>query len=91
MICKRRNPISCIALFLVHGKTKLVYEALQIVKKKKYRTISLTETLNSPIADLANAALEIGSENEEYLYRTFGYSATYAGIILDLYIFIRYL
>lgn len=60
------------------GKTKLVYEALQIVKKKKYRTISLTETLDSPIADLADVALEIGSENEEYLYRTLGYSATCA-------------
>ncbi|MEH7385805.1 SIS domain-containing protein [Bacillus sp. JJ1521] len=60
------------------GKTKLVYESLKLVKSKGYQTISLTESLDTPIAQLADVALEIGSDNEEYLYRTLGYSATCA-------------
>ncbi|WP_339226814.1 SIS domain-containing protein [Oceanobacillus sp. FSL K6-2867] len=60
------------------GKTKLVYEGLNLVKTKGYRTISLTEKLGTPIAQLADVSLEIGSEHEEYLYRTLGYSATCA-------------
>ncbi|WP_165769162.1 SIS domain-containing protein [Virgibacillus profundi] len=60
------------------GKTKLVYEALKLVNSKGFRTISLTETLDAPIAEEADISLEIGSENEAYIYRTLGYSATCA-------------
>ncbi|MFB1050039.1 SIS domain-containing protein [Paraliobacillus sp. JSM ZJ581] len=60
------------------GKTKLVYDALKLVKSKGLTAISLTETLDTPIASEANIPIEIGSENEEYIYRTLGYSATCA-------------
>ncbi|MFM1654969.1 SIS domain-containing protein [Brevibacillus sp. B_LB10_24] len=60
------------------GKTKLVHEALRIVKEKGIPNISITESLDSPIAALADAAIEMGSENEEFMFRTLGYSATCA-------------
>lgn len=60
------------------GKTKLVYEALEIVKSKGFPNISITENIDSPIAKSAGLALEMGSENEAYMFRTLGYSATCA-------------
>ncbi len=60
------------------GKTKLVYDALKLVKSKGFTTVSLTESLDTPIANEANISFEIGSDNEEYIYRTLGYSATCA-------------
>ncbi|MBS4206566.1 SIS domain-containing protein [Bacillus sp. FJAT-50079] len=60
------------------GKTKLVYDALEIVKAKGFLNISITESLDSPIAKLSDLPLEMGSENEEYIFRTLGYSATCA-------------
>lgn len=60
------------------GKTKLVYEALEIVQSKGLPNISITERLDTPIASLADLAIEMGSENEEYIFRTLGYSTTCA-------------
>jgi glucosamine 6-phosphate synthetase-like amidotransferase/phosphosugar isomerase protein len=60
------------------GKTKLVYEALEIVKAKGLPNISITEHLETPIAMKADLALEMGSENEAYIFRTLGYSTTTA-------------
>lgn len=60
------------------GKTKLVYEALEIVQSKRLLNISITESLDTPIASLADLAIEMGSEDEDYVFRTLGYSTTCA-------------
>lgn len=60
------------------GKTKLVYKALEIVQAKGLPNLSITESLDTPIALQADLALEMGSEDEPYLFRTLGYSATCA-------------
>ncbi len=60
------------------GKTKLVYRALEIVKSKGFPNISITENLDAPIAMEADLAIEMGSENEAYMFRTLGYSTTSA-------------
>lgn len=60
------------------GSTKTVYEALELVKKKGYANCSITESLASPIAQHADVALEMGSDDEEFMYRTIGYSTTVA-------------
>lgn len=58
------------------GSTKLVYRALEIVKAKQLLNISITQELDSPIARLASLPIEMGSVQEEYNYRTIGFSAT---------------
>lgn len=60
------------------GSTKLVYNSLEIVKAKKLLNISITEKLDSPIAKLASLPIEMGSDNEEYVFRTIGFSTTCA-------------
>lgn len=58
------------------GSTKLVYDALMRVQSAGLLNCSITEKLDSPIAKCASLALEMGSVDEEYLYRTLGYSST---------------
>lgn len=60
------------------GSTKLVYDALCIVKEKGYANCSITEHLDAPIANVSDIAIEMGSDGEEFLYRTLGYSTTVA-------------
>lgn len=60
------------------GSTKLVYQCLNKVKNNGYQNISITESLDSPIAKAADVAIEMGSEHEEFMYRTIGYSTTVA-------------
>lgn len=60
------------------GTTKLVYDALEKLKSKGYANCSITESLVTPIAKHADIALEMGSDGEEFLYRTLGYSTTVA-------------
>lgn len=64
------------------GSTKLVYNSLEHIKEKGFLNISITEKLNSPIANIADLAIEMGSDNEEYMYRTIGYSTTVATCML---------
>lgn len=58
------------------GNTKLVYEALLKIKNKGLLNCSITESLDSMIAKSADVCLKMESDNEEYLYRTIGYSTT---------------
>ncbi len=58
------------------GATKLVYESLLRIKEKKLINLSITENKNSPVAKESDLALEMGSEHEEFIYRTIGYSTT---------------
>lgn len=67
------------------GTTRLVYESLKLVKDKGLLNISITEDLNSPIAEEASLALEMGTGGEKYIYRTIGYSAT-CGTLYMLYL-----
>ncbi|MFV0552007.1 MAG: SIS domain-containing protein [Anaerorhabdus sp.] len=60
------------------GSTKLVYDSLEFIKSKGLLNCSITEDIHSPIAKLADIAIEMGSEKEEYMYRTIGYSTTVA-------------
>lgn len=60
------------------GKTKLVYETLEILKNKKMKNCTITEDLNSPIALIGDVKVEMGSDKEEFLYRTIGFSTTVA-------------
>lgn len=58
------------------GKTKLVYEVLEILKNKKMKNCTITEDLNSPIALIGDVKVDMGSDKEEFLYRTIGFSTT---------------
>lgn len=60
------------------GATKLVYDALLLVKEKGCANCSITEKLDAPIAKAADIALPMGSDDEEFMYRTLGYSTTVA-------------
>lgn len=73
------------ALYIVvsqGGSTKLVYNALTKIQKLGLLNCSITEKLDSPIAQKASLALEMGSVNEEYMYRTIGYATTVTTISL---------
>ena len=58
------------------GSTKLVYDALNKIKANNLLNCSITEKLDSPIAKAASLSIEMGSVNEEFMYRTIGYSTT---------------
>lgn len=66
------------------GKTKSVLEAIKWIHRKGGITVSITEKLDSPIAQTAKFNLEIGSKNEPYIFRTSGFSLT----VYTLFIFI---
>lgn len=58
------------------GCTKLVYEALLKIKQENCLNCSITASLDSPIAEEADVAIEMGCDYEEFMYRTLGYSTT---------------
>lgn len=69
------------------GTTKMVWDAMKIVNQKGADTISITEKLDVPIAKEAKLALEMGSKDEAFIYRTIGYSASVTTLI-QLYLFL---
>lgn len=69
------------------GTTKLVHEAVQKVRRLGLLNIAVTEKDDSPIAQAASLSLNMGTDIEEYVYRTIGYSATYMKVIL-IYLFL---
>lgn len=60
------------------GKTKLTCDSLKILKDNQMNHCTITEDIASPIAQLSDVKIEMGSTNEEFLYRTIGYSTTVA-------------
>lgn len=60
------------------GSTKLVYDSLLLVKDLGLMNIAITENDESAIAKAASLSLNMGTDIEEYVYRTIGYSATCA-------------
>lgn len=60
------------------GSTKLVYQSIEMVKEKGFKNCSITSDVLSPIAKASDIAIDMGCGDEEYLYRTIGFSSTVA-------------
>lgn len=66
------------------GKTISIIESIEKVNALNGVTISLTEDINTPVADVSNISFEIGTIKENFLFRTAGYSLS----VLTLYFII---
>ena len=58
------------------GTTKLVYENLERANELGATTLAITKDKNTPIAKKAMYFIEMGCKEEEYRYRTIGFSTT---------------
>lgn len=58
------------------GYTKVVYDSLKIVKDLGGKTISISEDKDSPIAKEADIFYDMLTFNEEFVFRTLGYTCT---------------
>lgn len=72
------------------GETKLVYRALEMIKAAGKPCIAITSDKNTSIAGLADFHLDMGCGQEEYQYRTIGFSASAAvcfllGLAIGIY------
>lgn len=65
------------------GSTRMVYECAERVQKADGKTCALVaEPKSSPIAQLCDGAIPMGCGQEEFMYRTLGYSCTVATLWL---------
>ncbi len=64
------------------GSTKLVHDSLVRVRDLGLMNVAITENDESFIASAASLSLNMGTDIEEYVYRTIGYSATCATMYL---------
>ena len=64
------------------GKTKLVYEAVLLAKEAGCATYAMTAERECLIAEAADHFVDMGCGEEEYLYRTIGFSATAASVMM---------
>ncbi len=64
------------------GQTKLVYEAMLLAKKEGCYTYAMTADKNCIIAKNADCWLDMGCGQEEYRFRTLGFSATAASVMM---------
>lgn len=63
------------------GSTRMVYECAERVKNAGGKTCALVaEPESSPIAKLCDCAIPMGCGQEEFMYRTLGYSCTVAAL-----------
>lgn len=60
------------------GETKLAYMALEKLKAAQKTSIAITKDGNTPIAKLAGLHLDMGCGEEEFMYRTIGFSTSAA-------------
>ena len=60
------------------GNTKIVFQCLEKVRAAGYMNLSVTEDVHSIIAEGSELSVAMGSEHEEFMYRTIGYSTTVA-------------
>lgn len=58
------------------GETKLVYEALEKIKAANKPCIAITSDPNTSISRLAGLPVDMGCGQEEFLYRTIGFSTS---------------
>lgn len=73
---KNYNPYALYVFISQGGSTKLVYKAIEKVQKLGYKNCSITSDLNSPVSKLSDVSVDMGCGDEEYLYRTIGFSST---------------
>ena len=64
------------------GQTKLVYEAMLLAKKDGCYTYAMTAEKDCIIARDADCWLDMGCGKEEYRFRTLGFSATAASVMM---------
>lgn len=64
------------------GGTKLVYDALLLAKKAGCPTCAMTAKKECVIGEAADYFVDMGCGEEEYLYRTIGFSATVASTMM---------
>lgn len=64
------------------GKTRLVYEGVLLAKEAGCVTYAMTADRDCVIADAADYFVDMGCGEEEYLYRTIGFSATAASVMM---------
>ena len=64
------------------GQTRLVYEGLLAAKKAGCVTYAMTAKKDCVIAEAADYFVDMGCGEEEYLYRTIGFSATAASVMM---------
>lgn len=64
------------------GKTKLVYEGVLLAKEAGCTTYAMTADRECVIAEAADHFVDMGCGEEEYLYRTIGFSATAASVMM---------
>lgn len=62
------------------GRTSSILKSIEKVKNMGGKSISLTEGLKNPIADLCELKLDIGSQNEKFVFRTAGYTLSVLSI-----------
>ncbi len=79
---KNLNKKALYVMISQGGATRLVYEALEKVKNKGCLNCSITANLDCVIATHADVAIEMGCGEEEYNYRTLGYSTTVATLYM---------
>ncbi len=60
------------------GSTRLVYESIEKVKRLGLMHCAITAEHASPIAEVSDVWIDMGCGQEEYMYRTIGFSATVA-------------
>lgn len=58
------------------GTTKLVYEDVIKAKQMKCKTLSITSNIDTPVSKESNYFIDMGCKDEEYRYRTIGFSMT---------------
>ena len=62
------------------GSTKMVYLSAVKAKEAGCLTCAVTSDINSPIGKVCDISLDMGCGEEEFLYRTLGYSMTAATV-----------
>ena len=66
------------------GSTKLVLDSLNKIKNNNLPNVALTSSFSSIISKNSDCPIEIGCENEPYMYRTIGYSTSVVTTLLLL-------
>lgn len=64
------------------GQTKLVYEGVLSARKAGCVTYAMTAKRDCAVANAADYFVDMGCGEEEYLYRTIGFSATAATVMM---------
>ncbi len=64
------------------GTSTLTQQAARRMREKGYRTVSITENSQTPLAQITHAHIDMGCGKEEYGMRTIGYCASVLTLML---------